>query len=118
MLEDLGELLVHFLSECALAVRSRDDKVVSVLHDELLENVAVYVVYWQDLRQQELDFVLHTVFRVDERCQLLGKVNRLVNRHLDCLVLIFLEKISQGRDDCLARVFEFVAEAQGRFVVL
>lgn len=80
--------------------------------------MAVDIVYRQNLRQQELDFVLYAIFRVDEGRQLFGKVDCFIDRHLYGFIFVFFEQESKSRNHSLARMPKFVAERKSGFIVL
>ena len=85
-LEDVVALLEHLVLQSP-----RVHWQLTVLEDEALHDVAVVYVYGEDLGEAHEDVVLHAVLRVDERRQLLRKVDRLVDRYLSRLFLVFLE---------------------------
>ena len=87
-------LLVDLVFQC-LAV----DGQLSVLNDELFHDVTVVNVYGKDLRKAYEYVVLAAVLRVDERSQLLGKVDCLIDGDLGRFLLVLLEKERKGLDD-------------------
>ena len=70
------------------------DGQLSVLKDEPLHDVTVVVIYGENLSQTDEHVVLNAVLGVDERRQLLGEVNGLIDGDLSGLLLVFLEEIS------------------------
>jgi hypothetical protein len=71
---------------------------VSVLEDELLENVAVEGIDGQDLIEANENFFLYAVCRVDEGGKFLAEVNCLIDGHLGSFFLILLKQHSQRSD--------------------
>ena len=70
------------------------DRQLSILKDEPLHDVTVVVIYGENLSQTDEHVVLNAVLGVDERRQLLGEVNGLIDGDLSGLLLVFLEEIS------------------------
>ena len=69
------------------------DGQLSILKDEPLHDVTVVVIYGEDLGKTDEHVVLNAVLGVDERRQLLGEVNGLIDCDLSCFLLVFLEEI-------------------------
>ena len=66
---------------------------LSILKDKPLHDVTVVVIYGENLGKTDEHVVLNAVLRVDERRQLLGEVNGLIDCDLSGFFLVFLEEI-------------------------
>ena len=75
------------------------DGQLSILKDEPLHDVTVVVIYGENLGETDENIVLNAVLGVDERRQLLGEVNGLINGNLSGFLLVFLEEIGKSVDD-------------------
>lgn len=69
---------------------------VSIPKNELLEDVAVEGVDWQDFVQTHEDLLEDAEGRVYVWCEFFCKVNGLINGHLRCFFLIFLEQVGKS----------------------
>lgn len=69
------------------------DRQLSILKDEPLHDVTVVVIYGENFGKTDEHVVLNAVLRVDERRQLLGEVNGLIDCDLSGFFLVFLEEI-------------------------
>ena len=72
---------------------------LSILKDKPLHDVTVVVIYGENLSKADEHVVLNAVLGVDERRQLLGEVNGLIDCDLSGFLLVFLEEIGKGVDD-------------------
>lgn len=72
---------------------------LSILKDKPLHDVTVVVIYGENLSKADEHVVLNAVLGVDERRQLLGEVNGLIDCDLSGFLLVFLEKIGKGIND-------------------
>ena len=72
---------------------------LSILEDEALHDMAVVDVDAEDFGEADEHIVLHAVLRVDERRQLLRKVDCLIHCNLSGLFFVFLEQEGEGVDD-------------------
>ena len=93
-LEDLVTLMEHCFLQRLVA-----NWQLSILEDEALHDVAVVDVDGEDLSQAHKHVVLHAVLGVNERSQLLRKVDCLIDGHLRRILLILLEKEGKRLDN-------------------
>ena len=111
-LEDLVVVLLHNLFDGGVAHRN-----VAVLEQELIQDVAVVRVHWQNLVQTCEHLFRAVPSWVDERRQFFSKVDCLVNGNLCSVLLILLEQNSQCSDHTLAHFDPVVVHVEV-FVVL
>ena len=73
--------------------------------NELVQDVAVVWVHWQNFVETDENLLLHAILRIYERGELFCKVYGLVYRHLSCLFLVLFKKCSESFDNNRASTY-------------
>ena len=87
--ENLIVICLHNLFNCCLVVTFHCH--VAILKQELVQNVAVIRIHWQDFVQACENFLCSVPAWINERCKLFSKVNGLINSHLSRIFLILFK---------------------------